>query len=69
MDKNRIIPEGYVAEKSGHSRGSTVDLTIIQLGSKIQDVVVYPYELTDGTVISYRDDGSVFMGGHFDYFG
>jgi len=27
IEKNRIIPDGYVAEKSGHSRGSTVDLT------------------------------------------
>lgn len=69
LEKTDIIPEGYVAEKSGHSRGSTVDLTIIELGKKIHDVVVFPYELTDGTEISYRDDGTVFMGGHFDYFG
>lgn len=30
---------------------------------------MFPYELTDGTKINYRDDGTVFMGGHFDYFG
>ena len=35
LDKERIIPDGYVAEKSGHSRGSTVDLTIIPLGQSI----------------------------------
>lgn len=29
--KNQLVPEGYIAEKSGHSRGSTVDLTIIRL--------------------------------------
>lgn len=29
IKKARIIPEGYVAEKSGHSRGSTLDLTIV----------------------------------------
>ena len=29
--KNRIIPEGYVAVKSGHSRGSTVDLTLFDM--------------------------------------
>ncbi|WP_443065761.1 M15 family metallopeptidase [Streptomyces sp. NBC_00503] len=28
VDKDRLIPEGYIAEKSGHSRGSTVDLTL-----------------------------------------
>ena len=29
--KDRIIPDGYVAERSGHSRGSTVDLTLIDM--------------------------------------
>ena len=29
IDKARIIPEGYVAVKSGHTRGSTVDLTLV----------------------------------------
>ena len=29
--KDRIIPEGYVAVKSGHSRGSTVDLTLFDM--------------------------------------
>ena len=31
IEKNRIIPEGYVAVKSGHSRGSTVDLTLFDM--------------------------------------
>jgi D-alanyl-D-alanine dipeptidase len=28
LDKARIIPDGYVAEVSGHSRGATLDLTV-----------------------------------------
>lgn len=28
LDKARIIPDGYVAEVSGHSRGATVDLSL-----------------------------------------
>ena len=28
LDKKDIIPGGYIAEHSGHSRGSTVDLTM-----------------------------------------
>ena len=28
VDKSEIIARGYIAEKSGHSRGSTVDLTL-----------------------------------------
>ena len=31
IDKERIIPEGYVAVKSGHSRGSTIDLTLFDM--------------------------------------
>lgn len=30
LDKARIIPDGYVAEVSGHSRGATVDLTVVR---------------------------------------
>lgn len=29
--KDRLVPEGYIAEKSGHSRGSTVDVTLTDL--------------------------------------
>ena len=31
VDKSRLFELGYIAEKSGHSRGSTVDLTIIDM--------------------------------------
>lgn len=31
IDKKDLFKEGYIAEKSGHSRGSTVDLTIVSL--------------------------------------
>lgn len=31
IDKKDIIPLGYVAEHSGHSRGSTVDLTLFDM--------------------------------------
>jgi D-alanyl-D-alanine dipeptidase/L,D-peptidoglycan transpeptidase YkuD (ErfK/YbiS/YcfS/YnhG family) len=31
VDKSRLVELGYVAEKSGHSRGSTLDLTLIDM--------------------------------------
>lgn len=31
VDKSRLFADGYIAERSGHSRGSTVDLTLVQL--------------------------------------
>ncbi|MET7641245.1 M15 family metallopeptidase [Streptomyces sp. NPDC005438] len=34
VEKNRLFEDGYIAEKSGHSRGSTVDLTLVRLPAK-----------------------------------
>ncbi|MET8576387.1 M15 family metallopeptidase [Streptomyces sp. NPDC005012] len=34
LDKSRLFPDGYIAERSGHSRGSTVDLTVVKLPAK-----------------------------------
>ncbi len=31
VDKSRLFDEGYIAAKSGHSRGSTVDLTLFDM--------------------------------------
>jgi D-alanyl-D-alanine dipeptidase len=34
VDKSRLFDDGYIARRSGHSRGSTVDLTIVELPAK-----------------------------------
>ena len=34
VEKKNLFKEGYIAKRSGHSRGSTVDLTLIELKSK-----------------------------------
>ena len=31
LDKSLLFPRGYIAAKSGHSRGSTVDLTLFDM--------------------------------------
>ena len=31
LDKRNLVPQGYIAEKSGHSRGSTLDLSLLYL--------------------------------------
>ena len=33
LDKSVLFPRGYIAEKSGHSRGSTVDLTLFDIAT------------------------------------
>jgi zinc D-Ala-D-Ala dipeptidase len=34
VDKENLFRDGYIASRSGHSRGSTVDLTLINLADK-----------------------------------
>ena len=36
VQKRDLFKEGYIAKHSGHSRGSTVDLTIIDLQSRVE---------------------------------
>lgn len=45
VDKKNLFKDGYIASKSGHSRGSTIDLTIIDLKTK--------KELDMGTIFDY----------------
>ena len=33
LDKCVLFPRGYIAEKSGHSRGNTVDLTLFDIAT------------------------------------
>lgn len=37
VDKANLFRDGYIAAKSGHSRGSTVDLTVVALPLKAQE--------------------------------
>src|SRR5690606_6557282 len=36
MDKNDLFSSGYIATKSGHSRGGTVDLTLIDANTGVE---------------------------------
>ena len=33
IDKSELFARGFIAEKSGHSRGSTVDLTLVEIST------------------------------------
>jgi D-alanyl-D-alanine dipeptidase len=38
VDKRRLFDDGYIARRSGHSRGGTVDLTLVKLPARPQPV-------------------------------
>lgn len=70
VDKSRLFTDGYIAEKSGHSRGSTVDLTIVKLPAK----PTRPYMPGEKLIPCYAPQGerfrdnSVDMGTGYDCF-
>ena len=67
-DKAKLLPDGYVASPSSHSRGSTVDLTIIPLPARL--VPYSPQALTPCIKpIGVRfADGALDMGTGYDCF-
>ncbi|MFC3571841.1 M15 family metallopeptidase [Streptomyces yaanensis] len=70
VDKTRLFADGYIAEKSGHSRGSTMDLTIVRLPAR----PTRPYAPGEPLVPCYAPEGerfpdnSVDMGTGYDCF-
>jgi len=47
IDKKDLFSKGYISVKSGHSRGSTVDVTIVSLKTKQILNMGSPYDLFD----------------------
>ncbi|MGB6969379.1 MAG: M15 family metallopeptidase [Methyloceanibacter sp.] len=69
LDKTMLFPQGYIATVSGHSRGATMDLTLIPLGAE-------PAPLSSGQSlgactapqVEREADDSLDMGTGFDCF-
>lgn len=57
VDKARLFELGYLAERSGHSRGSTLDVTIVDLATGAELDMGTPYDLFDPR--SWPSDQSV----------
>jgi D-alanyl-D-alanine dipeptidase len=69
VDKSRVNELGYVGTKrSGHSRGSTVDLTIIKKNKSLTKIKKKDHKLLDGFTIKDLDDNTEKMGSSFDLF-
>jgi len=71
--KADVFIDGYIATKSGHTRGSTVDLTIISKQAKLVFPPVKSHRIIkreNGTIaeIPYLNDGTVDMFSSFDLF-
>ena len=69
VDKSRLFVDGYIAEKSGHSRGSTIDLTIVPIPLPYQPEfdINNQCECFESTEKRFKDN-SIDMGTGFDCF-
>jgi D-alanyl-D-alanine dipeptidase len=71
VDKRRLFDDGYIAHRSGHSRGGTVDLTLVKLPARPQPVWTRrEFGLVSCTAPRRRrfPDNSVSMGTSYDCF-
>lgn len=68
ISKGDVFECGYVGGPSSHSRGSTVDLTLIKTDKKLHEVREKQRTLLDGFTITILDDGTLDMGSSFDLF-
>jgi len=70
IDKANLFKDGYIDSKSGHSRGSTVDLTIVPLPAPIQGKYIAGQKLSECYLPAEKRfrDNSIDMGTGFDCF-
>lgn len=75
VEKRRLFREGYIARRSGHSRGSTVDLTVVRLPHRVRrDYPMPPGRLPRcdapamGGPGGRLDEGDLDMGTAYDCF-
>jgi len=67
INKEDVFKLGYVAKKSGHSRGSTVDVTIIKSNELLSNnVEITSRKLINSESILYLNDNTIDMGSSFD---
>jgi len=70
VDKTQLFDDGYIAGKSGHTRGSTMDLTLVALPAEESAPYVPDQPLIDCTAPQAErfPDNSIDMGTGYDCF-
>ena len=70
VDKRVVFKQGYIATKSGHSRGSTMDLTLVRLPARPQARYRPGQNLVSCTAPAWQRfrDNSIDMGTGYDCF-
>ncbi|MBN9565247.1 MAG: peptidase M15 [Alphaproteobacteria bacterium] len=67
LPKSMLFQNGYISQKSAHTRGCAIDMTLIYKGQKLKPMEAFKRVKNDGQVYTYFDDGTCDMGTHFDF--
>lgn len=69
LEKDQLFPQGYIAARSGHSRGSTVDLTLVPLDTRQPSASPLDGRFDcRASVMQRYPDNSIDMGTGYDCF-
>jgi D-alanyl-D-alanine dipeptidase len=60
------MEDKYIASRSGHSRGSTVDMSIIKVDKKLLTESVYEERVFNGKVYPFNNDNTIDCGTSYD---
>lgn len=66
--KNELFKKEYIAQRSGHTRGSTLDLTLVKLPKIPKKIIQASLTRCYDKTPKYLDDNSINMGTRFDCF-
>ena len=66
VEQKKDMKDIYIASKSGHSRGSTVDMTIIKVDNKLLTKSVYEERIFNGKVYPFNNDNTIDCGTSYD---
>jgi len=69
IQKHTIFEKSYIAEDSNHTRGGTLDLTLIPIGQELKPIQKVKRTLNNGSDVLFLDDNTLDMYTSFDYFG
>jgi zinc D-Ala-D-Ala dipeptidase len=68
VPKEELFSRGYIAERSGHSRGSTIDLTLVPLGTRQPELDPFASWNCRAEESGRFPDNSIDMGSSYDCF-
>ena len=66
IEKKIDMKDIYINSISGHSRGSTIDMTVIDINKKLLKESIYEERIFNGKVYPYNNDNTIDCGTSFD---